>query len=206
MMLLAWVKMPKYRSWWRIPRLRFKQLSLLNKLVEKKKSVKYPGGEKETAKTVIGKSGDMNTEGKRRVFPEREGQRGNLYIPWIYLEGAVDLKKKSLCFGGRKITCLDCKCGHLVDTLLQQQGKWVIWWPERRHRPKKSSKVKTLMCFAHIWEAHRWEERFGSQEKEKDTMFRSEWFGSWYDPNVSIRGRAPIIWRKREQEQMPALI
>lgn len=35
------------------------------------KSVKYPGGKRETAKIVIGKSGGMNTEGKRRVFPER---------------------------------------------------------------------------------------------------------------------------------------
>lgn len=35
------------------------------------KSVNYPGGKRETAKIVIGKSEDMNTEGKRRVF-ERE--------------------------------------------------------------------------------------------------------------------------------------
>lgn len=60
------------------------------------KSVNYPEGKRETAKIVIGKSEDMNTEGKR-VF-EREGQRWNLYILWIYLEGAVDL-----CFGGQKI-------------------------------------------------------------------------------------------------------
>lgn len=72
-MLLSWVKMPKYWSRWRIPRLRFKQLPLLKKLVEKMKSVNYPEGKRETAKIVIGKSEDMNTEGKR-VF-EREGQR-----------------------------------------------------------------------------------------------------------------------------------
>lgn len=71
-MLLAWVKMPKYRSWWRISRLRFKQLSLLNKLVEKMKSVNYPGEKRKTAKIVVGKSEDMNTEGKKRVFLERE--------------------------------------------------------------------------------------------------------------------------------------